>query len=144
MIRRSIAVSAVAVLTLGLVPAATAAPGRPAPSDKSPALTSAPATLAAAEKGTVLSLGEGSGRELYLVQLEDAAVPTYTGGVKGLAPVQAAGRSFAPDAARERSYRQHVVSEQADLRRDIAGVTGRTAAGEVLATPTPSTASRSR
>ena len=128
MIRRSIAVSAVAVLTLGLVPAATAAPGRPAPSDKSPALKSAPATLAAAhEKGTVLSLGEGSGRELYLVQLEGAAVPTYAGGVKGLAPVQAAGRAFAPDAARERSYRQHVVSEQADLRRDIAGVTGRTA-----------------
>ena len=54
-------------------------------------------------------------------------MPSYDGGVKGLAPVQAAGRTFAPDAARERAYRDHVVAEQADLRRDIAGVTGRAA-----------------
>ena len=113
MIRRVIAASAIAVLTLGLVPAATAAPGQPAPSEKkTPALKAAPATLAASEeKGTVLSLGEGSGRDLYLVQLDDAAVPTYDGGVKGLAPVQVDGREFAPEASRESAYRDYVVAE---------------------------------
>ncbi|HYH35751.1 MAG TPA: S8 family serine peptidase, partial [Nocardioides sp.] len=128
MIRRSIAVSAVAVLTLGLVPAATAAPGEPAPSGKSePKLKAADASLSQSlEKGPVLSLGEGPGRDLYLVQLDEAAVPTYDGGVKGLAPVQAEGREFTPDAARERAYRAHVRGEQADLRRGIARVTGRT------------------
>ncbi|MGZ5403027.1 MAG: S8 family serine peptidase [Nocardioides sp.] len=109
-----------------MAPAATAAPGQ-APSEKQPKLrAAAPASLAGTqEKGTVVSLGEGAGKALYLVQLESAAVPSYDGGVKGLAPVQAAGRTFAPDAARERAYRDYVVEEQADLRRDIAGVTGR-------------------
>ncbi len=127
-IRRTIATSAIVALTIGMAPAATAAPGH-APSEKSPKLqAAAPASLAGAqEKGTVVSLGDGAGKQLYLVQLEGAAVPSYDGGVKGLAPVQAAGRTFAPDAARERAYRDHVVAEQADLRRDIAGVTGRAA-----------------
>ena len=130
MIRRSIAVSAIVALTLGLNPDRYRGtdPARTLRQDARRGSRSRP-PLAVAEKGTVVSLGEGSGRELYLVQLEDAAVPNYAGGVKGLAPVQAADRSFAPDAAPERSYRDHVLSEQAALRRDIAGLTGRTAAG---------------
>lgn len=127
-IRRTIATSAIVALTIGMAPAALAAPGQ-APSEKAPKLrAAAPASLAGTqEKGTVVSLGDRAGKELYLVQLEDAAVPSYAGGVKGLAPVQAEGRTFAPDAARERAYRGHIVAEQADLRRDIARVTGRAA-----------------
>ena len=125
MIRRTIAATAAAVLTLGLVPAAGAAPGEAAPDQRMPKLKQAGATLTESrDKGAVLSLGEGGGRELYLVQLEDAAVPTYTGGVKGLAPVQAEGRAFAPEAGRERAYRDYVVDQQAELRSGIAQVTG--------------------
>ncbi len=124
MIRRSIAASAVAVLTLGLIPAATAAP-RPDSKTEAAELEAAPATISKTqEKGTVLSLGEGKGRELYIVQLEDAAVPTYEGGVTGLAPVRAEDRTFSHDAAPERSYRRHVLDEQKELRSDIARITG--------------------
>jgi uncharacterized repeat protein (TIGR01451 family) len=125
-IRRSIAVSAIVVLTLGLTSPATAADRA---SDKTPKLKPAPAATAAKslDKGTVLSLGEGSGRQLYIVQLEDAAVPAYAGGVKNLNPVQAEGRTFSPDAAPEAAYRRHVLEEQDALRADIADLTGRPA-----------------
>ncbi len=124
MIRRSIAVSAIVALTLGLIPTATAADRA---ADKTPKLTPAPAATVAKslDKGTVLSLGEGSGRQLYIVQLEDAAVPSYAGGVKNLRPVQTEGRTYAPDAAPERAYRRHVLAEQDALRADIADLTGR-------------------
>ncbi|WP_167305779.1 S8 family serine peptidase [Nocardioides euryhalodurans] len=124
MIRRTVVLSVVAVLTLGTVPAAVASPG--GTSDSVPSTVEPVAVSPAAEPEPVLSLGDGPGRELYIVQLEGDAVPSYTGGVKGLAPVQTQGRSFSPEAAREEAYRDHLVDEQADVRRDIADVTGRT------------------
>ena len=124
-IRRTIATSAIVALTLGMAPAATAAPGQSSPLSP-PELEQATAQVAGtSEKGTVLSLGERSGRELYLVQLEDAAVPAYTGGVEGLRAVQAEGRSYDATAARERAYRGHLEAEQADLERQIRDLTGR-------------------
>ena len=145
MIRRTIATSAIVALTISLTPAAIAAPGQ-APADKTPKLSAAAPRHArrAPEKGTVLSLGEGAGPQLYIVQLEDAAVPSYTGGVKGLAPVQAAGRTFAPDAAREPAYRHHVrrrAGRPAPRHRRPDGPARR---GEVQLHRRRSTASRSR
>jgi uncharacterized repeat protein (TIGR01451 family) len=125
-IRRSVAVSLSAVLAFGMAPAANAAPGESPVPDSWPEPESAPATLVdSAEKGTVLSLGERSGRELYVVQLEDAPVPSYTGGVRGLAPVKTATRTFRPEGARESDYRSYLARQQSTLRSDIAERTGR-------------------
>ncbi|MBS42436.1 MAG: hypothetical protein CMH83_04565 [Nocardioides sp.] len=122
--------SAVSALALGLAaPAATAAPAAlaAAPDPDVPQLQQETATVAKSiEKGTVISLGK-AGKKTYVIQLEDAAVPAYAGGVKGLKPVQAEGRSYRPEASRERAYRGHLESEQASLRSEIAGITGRSA-----------------
>lgn len=128
--RRYAALSITAVLTLGMVPASNAAPGDAPPVGADAAAWPEPESVTATrsdalEKGTVLSLGRKSGRQLYVVQLADPAVPSYTGGIKGLAPVTTAQRTFTPDGSRESAYRRHLASEQGALRSDIADVTGR-------------------
>lgn len=128
MIRRSFAIAATSALAVGLMgPVASAAPGSGPDAVDQPLKKATATESRVLEKGPVVSLGEGKGRELYVIQLDEAAVPSYTGGVKGLDAVRADGRTYRTDGAPERAYRQQIATEQRALRGEIAEVTGRSA-----------------
>lgn len=116
-------------LTAGLAQSAFAAPfdpsGRPTDLALEAALAESQTSM---EKGTVLSLGEGDGSELYIVQLGRAAVPSYDGDVEGLAatkPDLRAGQQFESQAAPAVEYRELLREDQAELTAAIADQTGR-------------------
>ena len=104
------------VLSISLAPPAAAEAGGASSrglsaDDLSPA-DAAPAADARVDDG----LGRGTEPRTYLVQLRDAAVPTYDGGVDGFAPSSADGsQRFDDESAPARSYEAHLVAEQGDF-----------------------------
>lgn len=109
MIRRTIATVAVA----GLV--ATVAPPAWSAEQDTPTLEAATASPGKAlDKGTVLELGTKAGSELYIVQLEAAAVPARA--------VKSSDRSL-QKAGGESAYRAELVDAQADLKASIRAIT---------------------
>lgn len=115
MIRRTVAAAVAAALLIPLGPSAIAAP------DPAPELVAETATRAASldKDGPVLSLGDGPGRELYLVRLESPAVPTRE--LARSADQRGPQAQRTPSAA---DYQSELQAEQAELRRSIRRITG--------------------
>ena len=110
LIRRSLAATAAGALLISLAPGLSA-------SAAEPKLDLQPVTgdggSVSRERGTVISLGDGPGRELYVVRLDAPAVPTRERADKP------PGRRRPPSGPTGRARR-----EQADLVASIAQVTG--------------------
>jgi uncharacterized repeat protein (TIGR01451 family) len=136
--RSAVFLAALATTLAVAIPAATAAPLRTAdPDPTEPGRDVAADELEAAEvtsiepgaRGAEISaatLGRGTAERTYLINLADPAVPTYTGGVPGLAPTAPdPGEQLDPDSADARAYRAHLVEEQVDLIDDMEGIVGR-------------------
>ena len=114
LIRRSLAAMTIGAILVSLAPGTSGAAAEPEPDLR---LYVEPATVtevASGEKGTDLTLGDGPGRELYLVRLEAPAVPTR----------ELASESDGISATSERAYRAALVDEQADLRGVDRRITG--------------------
>ncbi|WP_345266726.1 S8 family serine peptidase [Nocardioides nanhaiensis] len=115
---------------MGLLgPVASAEPGSgPAAADQPTSQSTSQATATESrgqeKSGPVISLGEGKGRELYIVQLDRAAVPSQTVGGAG---ARAENRTYRTDGSTERAYRRQIVADQGSLRQEISQVTGRKA-----------------
>lgn len=60
------------------------------------------------ERFQKFALGRGSEQRTYLIRLNDAAVPTYDGGISGLpATAPEAGEKLDASASSVRDYREH-------------------------------------
>jgi uncharacterized repeat protein (TIGR01451 family) len=85
------------------------------------------ATDAPAKGAQMRSFGTGDAPEIYLIRFVDDAVPSYGGGVPGLAPTTPApGDKLDPAAADARAYRDHLVAEQTSFVERLDRTTGRT------------------
>lgn len=123
-----LAVAAVTALAAAFTPAAAAVtPAAPPSADKVdprdrlgenlvPAETTPQAGVERDAGIQKLALGRGKAERTYLIRLTDAAVPTYTGGVEGLASTAPrAGRTLDPSTARVREYTEFLEAEQDDF-----------------------------
>ncbi|MFW6091254.1 MAG: S8 family serine peptidase [Actinomycetota bacterium] len=78
-----------------------------------------------AKLGT-LSLGEGQTEQTFLVRLEEPAVPSYSGGIEGLAATAPdPGEQLDPDSPNVRDYRAHLEQAQAELIDNIEDLVNR-------------------
>ncbi|PZF80540.1 S8 family serine peptidase [Jiangella anatolica] len=116
MLRRSLTLPAAVALALGLTQAAGAAPAEPPLTDQLEAVTDL--AVQQQEKGVALRLGTAAAPELYIVQLEQPAVPAYDGGIDGLAATGPQARGAAPlnaDSRAAQAYAGHLEEAQAEL-----------------------------
>lgn len=127
--RRTLTLSAVAALTLGLIQGAGAAPADPDPPSPDTPVEVTDVTSHGADKTPVMTLGSAADEpELYIVQLADPAVPTYQGGVDDIPATSPEARGtnrLDADTAAVRTYRDHLEAAQADLVAAIGDETGR-------------------
>src|SRR5690625_771565 len=65
-----------------------------------------------------------SDSDYYIVRLHDPAVPSYSGGIDGLAAT--ASEAFDPVSAEAAAYVEHLQADQADAHSAIADTIGRT------------------
>ncbi|TDD72946.1 DUF11 domain-containing protein [Jiangella aurantiaca] len=127
MLRRSLTFPAAAALALGLTQAAGAVPSDPPLPEQLEAVTDV--SVQQQEKGVALSLGTAAAPELYIVQLEQPAVPTYDGGVDDLAATGPEARGAVPldaDSRAAQAYAGHLEEAQAELVARIDDEIGRT------------------
>ncbi|MFD7312100.1 S8 family serine peptidase [Promicromonospora sp. NPDC059942] len=123
-----LAVAAVTALAAAFTPAAAAVlPVAPPSTDKVgprdllaedlvPAETTAQAGVERDAGIQKFALGRGKAERTYLIRLAEAAVPTYTGGVEGLAATAPrAGRTLDPSTTRVREYTEFLEAEQDDF-----------------------------
>ncbi|SDU87232.1 S8 family serine peptidase [Jiangella alkaliphila] len=126
MLRRSLTLPAAVALALGLTQAAGAAPAEPPLPDQFEAVTDV--SVQHQEKGVALTLGTADAPELYIVQLEQAAVPAYGGGIDGLSATGPEARGSAPldpDTRAAEAYAGHLEEAQAELVTRIDDEIGR-------------------
>ncbi|MFJ3407253.1 S8 family serine peptidase [Promicromonospora sp. NPDC090134] len=123
-----LAVAAVTALAAAFTPAAAAVvPSAPPSADKVdprdalaenlvPAETTPQAGVERDAGIQKFALGRGKAERTYLIRLADAAVPTYAGGVEGLAATAPrAGRTLDPSTTRVREYTEFLEAEQDDF-----------------------------
>jgi len=120
-------IAAVTALAAAVAPAAVAVPQTPPAADKVeprdllaenlvPAQTTPQPGVDRRADIPKLALGRGKAERTYLIRLADAAVPTYDGGVAGMAATAPrAGRTLDPSTARVREYTEFLEAEQDDF-----------------------------
>ncbi|SDS11155.1 S8 family serine peptidase [Jiangella sp. DSM 45060] len=126
MLRRSLTLPTVVALALGLTQAAGAAPPEPPSPGQLEAVTDL--SVHQQEKGVALRLGTAAAPELYIVQLDQPAVPAYDGGIDGLAATGPQARGAEPldaDSRAAQAYAGHLEEEQAELVARIDDEIGR-------------------
>ncbi|MGN0064153.1 MAG: S8 family serine peptidase [Nocardioides sp.] len=120
MIRRTLAAASAAAL---LVPLVSAAPGwaKDPTADLTKKLKPAVATTdgTLARTGPVISLGDAAGKQTYIVQLDQPAVPTRA------SATDARGRTLAKTPS-AKEYRTQIAADQKSLKGEIAGIVGGT------------------
>lgn len=127
MLRRSLTLPAAVALALGLTQGAGAAPAEAPSPDRLEAVTDV--SVQPQEKGVALRLGTAAAPELYVVQLDQPAVPAYDGGIDGLPATGPDARGAAPldaDSRAVRAYAGHLEETQAELVARIDDEIGRT------------------
>ncbi|TDE15825.1 S8 family serine peptidase [Jiangella asiatica] len=127
MLRRSLTLSAAVALALGLTQGAGAAPADPPVPDLDSLAPVSAASEQRLEKGPALRLGTADAPELYIVQLEQPALPAYDGGIDGLEATGPAARGAAPldaDAPAADEYLDFLEQTQAELVARIGDEVG--------------------
>ena len=120
MLRRSLTLPAAVALALGLTQGAGAAPAEAPLLEQLEAVTDV--AVHQQEKGVALRLGTAAAPELYIVQLEQPAVPAYDGGIDDLAATGPEARGATPldaDSRAAQAYAGHLEEAQAELVTQI-------------------------
>ncbi|WP_116947201.1 S8 family serine peptidase [Jiangella endophytica] len=126
MLRRSLTLPAAVALALGLTQGAGAAPAEPPSADQLEAVTDL--SVQQQEKGVALRLGTAAAPELYIVQLDQPAVPAYDGGIEDLAATGPEARGAEPldvESRAAQAYTGHLEAAQAELVDQIDDEIGR-------------------
>src|SRR5690606_23632586 len=75
-------------------------------------------------------LGSGDEPRVYLIRFHEPAVPTYEGGVAGLAATAPRGANkLDADSGAVGDYREHLEEAQPELTAEVEGILGRGADG---------------
>jgi hypothetical protein len=111
--------------TATIVP--TREPAPPAPPGKDDAaLEPAEISAPSVSDEKLVVTGDGNARRTFLIQLRDAAVPSYTGGLSGLPrTAPRGGHALNADSAAAVAYEGHLVDEQAEFVARMERIAGR-------------------
>ncbi|HSN76684.1 MAG TPA: S8 family serine peptidase, partial [Anaerolineae bacterium] len=119
----------VRLLTLVMVLAMIASPAFASPLDSPVESTAQPPTAApAAQAAPVFQAAEAAGPALYIVQLQDASLASYTGGIPGLratSPEATGAPKLDANSPASRAYLSYLEGQQAAAIDSVSALLGR-------------------